>query len=133
MNPTTEQNVTLDQGESAAFVQSYFDAFAAHNLAACVDAYRDDATLHFVAGVYNGKSAIEEWHRERFAAELKILRIDAITSDRDAVTVDLVVASKRLQFFRLSSLAGRGVLRLDGGKIKEARFSPRFCDPFEGW
>lgn len=133
MDPTIDQNVSVEQEASAAFVQSYFDAFAAHDLPRCVDAYTDDATLHFVAGVYSGKSAIEEWHRERFAAELQILRIDSISSNHDSVTVDLVVASKRLQFFRIANLAGRGVLRLDGSKIKEARFSPRFCDPFEGW
>lgn len=128
-----EDKTTVDTGATQALIDSYLEAFRARDLDRCVGYFDDNASLKFVSGVYNGRQAIEDWHKERFAAELKILSIDSVNVDGDTVKIDLMLASKRLQFFRLPSLAARATIRLDNNKIKEAHFGPRFTDPFEGW
>jgi len=119
--------------DAQTLVQSYLDAFAARDLARCLDFYTEGAEVKFVSGVYAGRAALEEWHKERFAADLQVLRVDSVSVDRDTVKIDLMLASNRLKFFRINSLAARATVRLDGGRIREAHFGPRFTDPFEGW
>ena len=119
--------------DAQAFVQAYLDAFAARDVARCLDFYAPDAEVKFVSGVYAGRTALEEWHKERFAADLTILRVDSVTVDGDEVTIDLMLASNRLKFFRINSLAARATVRLENGLIRHAHFGPRFTDPFEGW
>lgn len=127
------QHPTVEVADAQALVQSYLDAFAARDLARCLEFYADDAELKFVSGVYAGRRSLEDWHKERFAADLQILRVDSIAVDGDTVKIDLMLASNRLKFFRINSLAARATVRLENGRIREAHFGPRFTDPFEGW
>jgi len=128
-----EEKITVSENATQTLIDSYLEAFRARDLDRCMSFFDDEATLKFVSGVYNGRQPIEDWHKERFAADLKILSIDSVNVDGDTVKVDLMLASKRLQFFRLPSLAARATIRLDNNKIREAHFGPRFTDPFEGW
>jgi hypothetical protein len=119
--------------DAKALIEAYLEAFAACDVPRSMAFYADDAVLKFVSGVYNTRAAIEDWHKERFALDVKVLRIDSITVKDDTVKVDLMVASKRLQFYRISSLAARATIRLKNGLIGDVHFGPRFTDPFEGW
>jgi hypothetical protein len=128
-----EQKVSAEVSSAQQLVDSYLEAFAARDLARCMSFFADDAVIRFISGVYNTRAAIEEWHKERFAADLKILRIDSVAAEGDTVKIDLMLASKRLEFFRIKNLAARATIRLKDGRIADAHFGPRFTDPFEGW
>jgi ketosteroid isomerase-like protein len=127
------QNFTVELSNPRSSIETYLEAFQRHDLAQCLEFFAPDATLTFVSGTYQGKAAIEDWHKDRFAANLKILRMDQITADGDTVTVDLNVTSNRLQFFKIANLDGRATMRLADGKIKELSFGLRLYDPFEAW
>lgn len=128
-----EQITVFELSNPRVAVESYLEAFGRHDLARCMEFFADDATLSFVSGTYQGRAAIEQWHQDRFAADLKILRMDGVSTDGDTVTVDLHVTSNRLRFFKIANLDGRATMRLGDGKIKELKFGLRLYDPFEGW
>jgi hypothetical protein len=128
-----EENLTTAVVDGRSLLDAYLEAFAAGDVARATAFYADDALMKFASGVYKGRAAIEEWHKERFALHLKVLRIDSMTVNGDTLKIDLVVASDRLQFYRISSLAARATIRVENGLIREAHFAPRFTDPFEGW
>jgi len=116
-----------------ALVQSYLDAAQTRDVAACVRHYATDATLTFMSGVFEGAAAIEEWHKERFAANMRFVRIDSIKVKGEVVTVDAVITSDRLKAWKLGSLGGRATFRVRDGQIKETSFGMRLHNPLEGW
>jgi hypothetical protein len=128
-----EEKVSVETTEAQELIESYLKGFGARDLDQCMSFFADDAVIRFISGVYNTRPAIEDWHKERFAADLKILRVDSVASEGDTVKIDLLLASKRLEFFRINSLAARATIRLKDGRIADAHFGPRFTDPFEGW
>jgi ketosteroid isomerase-like protein len=128
-----EQTTVFELSNPRVAVESYLEAFASRDLLRCLEFFVEDATLVFVSGTYKGRAAIEQWHTDRFAADLKILRIDGVTTEGDTVTVDLHVTSNRLRFFKIANLDGRATMQLEQGRIKELKFGLRLYDPFEGW
>jgi ketosteroid isomerase-like protein len=131
MNPDATLNA--ETSDPKAVAKSYLDAAEARDVAACVGHYAPDATLTFMSGVFEGHAAIEDWHKERFAANMRFVRIDAIKVKGDAVTVDAVITSDRLKAWKLTSLGGRATFRVRDGKIKETTFGLRLHNPLEGW
>ena len=116
-----------------AVAASYLAAAESRDVAACVLHYAPDATLTFMSGVFEGRAAIEDWHKERFAANMRFVRVDAIKVKADVVTVDAVITSDRLKAWKLSSLGGRATFRVRDGLIKETTFGLRLHNPLEGW
>ena len=116
-----------------ALIESYLEAIKTKDAALCTQFFADDASIHFLTGVFKGKQAIEGWHKDRFAAEAEVLRISKIAADGNKVTVEAMVTSKKLRAWKIKKLAGKASVKVQDGKIKEAKLSPRLYNPFEGW
>jgi len=114
-------------------IRSYLTAFEARDLPQCIAYFADDATLAWQMGVYRGKQAIEEWHKDRFAADMRLIRLERIQVEGNVVTVDAIATSKRLKAWRLGALGGQMTLVLQDGKIKETRFAVKSINPQENW
>jgi ketosteroid isomerase-like protein len=123
----TEQGAGAGQGgdELKVMVESYRRAFESGDAAACASYFTEDATLRFLFGSYQGRSAIEGWHRDRFAADVKLLRIDGVAVDGDSVTAQVVVTSRRLRLVRMDQVKGTVTFRVEQGRFKEAVLSAR--------
>jgi ketosteroid isomerase-like protein len=120
----------VPQADLKILAQAYLDAFHARDLERCLEFYADDATVDFNKTVYSGRQGITEWHKDRFAADLRLIKMNSMTVDGDTVTVDGAVASKRLAAWRLKALSGRVTMRFEDGKIKQGKLSPRMTNPF---
>jgi hypothetical protein len=71
------------------------------------------------------RKALEKWHQERWKNNMRAVKIEMVTAVGDIVTVEGVVASDRLKFWKLSTLPVRARFRLAADKISEARFGLR--------
>ena len=120
----------VPQTDLKTLAQAYLDAFHARDLERCLEFYADDATVDFNKTVYSGRQGITEWHKDRFEADLRLIKMNSMTVDGDTVTVDGAVASKRLAAWRLKALSGRVTMRFENGKIKHGKLSPRMTNPF---
>ena len=118
------------QPDLKALAQAYLDAFHARDLQRCLEFYADDAVVDFNKTVYAGWQSITEWHKDRFEADLRLIKMNSMTVEGDTVTVDGAVASKRLAAWRLKALSGRVTMRFENGKIKHGALSPRMTNPF---
>lgn len=123
----------MQETDLEGITRGYLAAFEARDMPGCMSYYADDATLNWAVGVYKGKQAIEEWHEDRFAADLKITRLDGINVQANTVVVDVVATSKRLSAWRLHSLSGRITFEFENGKIKDTKFSVKVTNPLENW
>jgi ketosteroid isomerase-like protein len=114
-----------------ALTRQYLDAFEARDLERCVGFFHEDATIDFQNTIYRGRKGIEDWHKDRFAANLKMIRLDSITVNGDTVLVDGAAASKRLAAWKISSLNGRITIRFEDGKIRQGKLAPRLTNPID--
>ena len=114
-------------------MDGYLDAFKARNLERCMEYFTPDATLEWMMGEYSGKDSIEEWHRDRFAADLNVVRVEGFEANDSAVTLDVVVQSKRLASWRIPSVGGRVTAELENGKIRHTKFSVKSINPQQNW
>ena len=114
-------------------IENYLKAFERGELEQCLDYFDPKATLEWMMGEYSGKESIEEWHKDRFAAGLKILRVDGIGVNGDVVTVRLTVTSKRLAAWRMPSLGGIVTATVQNGKILHTKFAPKSINPQQNW
>ena len=112
--------------ELEPIVRSYLAAWRDHDIPRCVDFFAPDASVFFVAGTYQGREAIEQWHRDRFAAGLEIIRIDELSVDGDTVSVDGVVSSNRLKAWGIDSLSGTMTTVFEGERFKHVKFGASF-------
>jgi uncharacterized protein (TIGR02246 family) len=126
-----EQQNTNPAADLEAVVRDYLKAFESRDLEGCLGFFNEDASLNFQGGVYRGLKGIGDWHRDRFAADLKVLRIESIHVDGERVVVDAVVTSKRLTAWRLTSVPGRITVQFNQGKIQEGKFAPRMMSPID--
>lgn len=94
-------------------VLDYLKAFDSRDVERCLSFCSEDAKFHFLWRTFRGRKGIEKWHRDRFAADLRVVRVDNISADRDTVTVDVVITSKKLQPHKVDSL-GRAHRRAHG-------------------
>ena len=115
----------MEEMDPRTVVEAYLQAFDARDLLKCIGFYDDDATLTFGLGLYRGKQAIEQWHKDRFAADMRIQELEDIEVYGSTVTVRGVVTSKKLKVFKVGSLGGTGTFLVQQGKIKELRFEGR--------
>jgi ketosteroid isomerase-like protein len=129
MNDTENVNKTATEADLKALAEAYLDAFHKRDLERCVDFFSDDATIDFNMTAYNGRQAIVDWHKDRFEADLKMLRLNNITVKGDTVVVDGVATSKRLIAWKAKSIAGRVTMRFADGKIKSGKLSARMTNP----
>jgi hypothetical protein len=132
MEPQATDQPGAPEPLSVQVVRAYLDAFAARDLARCLERFAPAATLHFAGGVYRGREAIEDWHQERFKADLRLIRLDDIRAEGELVVVEATATSRRLQLFKIDSLAGLVTFRLDEDLIVEAEFGLRMNNP-EYW
>lgn len=114
-------------------VHSYLEAFHQRDLAACAGFFADNAEIHFVMGVHQGRQAIEDWHKDRFAADVRVTRVEGVRVEGETVSVDAVATSKSIRAWRLGELAGTATFSLRDGKIEAASFTLRTTIPIEGW
>jgi len=128
-----EDKATVQDTTPQALIESYLETVKTKDAALCADYFADDASLHFMTGVFKGRQAIEKWHQDRFEAEAEVLKVKKIVADGNKVTVDAVVTSKKLRAWKISKLAGKATVKIQDGKVKEVKLSPRLYNPFEGW
>jgi ketosteroid isomerase-like protein len=126
MNPEKDQTTGLEET-----IRAYLDSFEARDLQRCVDYFAEDGLIDFQMSTYRGRKAIEQWHTDRFGADLRINRVESVRVNGDTVTVDAVVSSKRLAAWKMSNLSGRVTVRFESGKIKECKLSPRMGNPID--
>jgi len=129
MNDTENENKTASQTDLKALAEAYLDAFHKRDLERCMDFFSDDATIDFNMTAYNGRQAITDWHKDRFAADLKMLRLNNISVNGDTVVVDAVASSKRLAAWKVKSISGRITMRFADGKIKSGKLAGRMSNP----
>ena len=123
----------MHESDVQTIVRTYLQALDARDLSRCVDFFTDDATIEFQSGIFQGKQAIEEWHKMRFAVDFRVISIDGMRTQGDLVIVDAVATSKRLKAWKIKKLSGRVTLLLQHGKIRNAKFGIRMTNPLEGW
>jgi len=129
MNDTENENKAASQTDLKALAEAYLDAFHKRDLERCMDFFTDDATIDFNMTAYNGRQAITDWHKDRFAADLKMLRLNNISVNGDTVVVDAVASSKRLAAWKVKSISGRITMRFADGKIKSGKLAGRMSNP----
>jgi len=106
-------------------VLDYLKAFDARDLDRCLSFCNEDATFHFLWRSFRGRKGIDKWHRERFAADLRVIRVDRISREGNTVTVDVIVTSNKLKARKVHQVGGRITLRLEGSALKDVKFSLR--------
>jgi len=107
-------------------VEAYLQAFEARDLPRCLDFYDEDATLTFgPGGVFRGQKSIEQWHKDRFAADFRLLSLEEIEVNGDTVTIRGVATSRKLKAFKINTLGGKGTFLIQAGKIKKAQLEGR--------
>jgi hypothetical protein len=114
-----------DEGALRGMLDAYREAFERRDVQACLGFFSDDAKLRFLFSSYEGRAAIEEWHQDRFAADVKLLRIDHVSVDGETVVAQAVATSRRLRLFRMDEVKGTMTFRVVDGRFKEAVLSPR--------
>lgn len=119
--------------DTAQLIRSYLASLGAKDAERCADYFADDAVIYFTMGVYTGRPAIVDWHRERFEAGMTVLQIDKVVAQGSQVSCEIVIESKRLKAWRIQRLRGKGVFKLQDGKINDARFSLAGGNPLESW
>ena len=82
----------MEEATNRELIETYLKAFEQRELEQCMDCFDSDATLEWLTVEYRGKPSIEEWHKDRFAAGLKILRVARRTC---ALTVTSMAMSRR--------------------------------------
>lgn len=129
MNDTENENKAASQADLKALAQAYLDAFDAQDLERCLGFFSDDASIDFNKTVYNGRQGVTDWHKDRFAANLKLVRLNSISVNGDTVVVDAVASSKRLAAWKVKSISGRVTMRFADGKIKSGKLTARMSNP----
>ena len=124
------ENQVAPETDLKTLAQAYLDAFHARDMERCLAFFADDATVDFNKTMYSGKQGITDWHKDRFEADLKMIKMNSITVNGDTVVVDGSVTSKRLAAWRLKSLSGRVTMKFENGKIKYGKLAPRMTNPF---
>jgi len=105
--------------------RAYLKAFEARDIDQCMTFYDDNASLSFVQSDFKGKEQIQEWHKARFAADLRIVRLEKLTVDGNTVVLAVAVTSKRIQAWKLNTVRGTVTTQFEGSKIKDLKFGMR--------
>jgi hypothetical protein len=106
-----------------SITNAYLDAFAARDLEGCLGYFSDDAVLQFHVSTFRDKKGIEQWHKDRFAADLRLVRIDEMQTEGDTVRIEGVITSKRLRAWLVNEMEGMVTIRFEHGRMKHVKFS----------
>ncbi|MCB0077587.1 MAG: nuclear transport factor 2 family protein [Anaerolineales bacterium] len=126
----------MSNKDYAARVRDYVTALNNQDLDHCLALYTDDAVIHFQPGIFRNKSAVEEWHKGRFKAELEIIDVKSVESlDENTVVLQGAATSKRLKRWRINQLQGTATFSFDPtvDKVRELRFALSGQNFLEGW
>ena len=115
----------MEEMDPRTVVEAYLQAFDARDLLKCIEFYDDDATLTFGLGLYRGKQAIKQWHKDRFSGGMRIVEIEEMEVEGDTVTVYAVATSPALMAVVIDELRGMGTFVVQQGKIKQVRLGLR--------
>jgi hypothetical protein len=115
----------LEAHDPRSVVEAYRESFDRKDASACAAFYADDAVLKFLFGTFQGRKNIEDWHRDRFAAEVQILRVDDLAVSGSQVQLNAVVTSRKLKRFRMDEVKGTAVFVVRDGRFQEATFGAR--------
>ena len=124
----TNSGATQPAVDLKAVTSAYLEAFEARDLERCLSYFLDDASIDFQLGVFKGREGIENWHRDRFAANLRLTKVETMTVRGATVIIDGIATSDRLAAWKLSSIKGRVTLKFKGDKIAEAKFASRMMN-----
>ncbi len=107
-------------------VEGYIKSFEDKDVDSCLSYFTEDAVIHFGPatfglGRFRGTSQIEKWHRERFAAGGRVVKVEEIKVDRGQVRVKAVFTSPRLKAVRLDDFRGTGTFVFEGTQFKELK------------
>lgn len=116
--------------ELEAITRQYLEAFEARDLDRCVSFFAEDGVIDFQDVEYEGPQALREWHQERFAANLRLNKIENIRVKGTTVTVDCVASSDRLAAWKINSLKSRIEAKFEGDKIQHAKLTARVMSMF---
>jgi ketosteroid isomerase-like protein len=123
----------VQEPDLRATVQEYLEAYDRRDLDRCIQFFAEDATIRFAMGTFRGRQAIEEWHKDRFAADMRVLGVDEIRVQNDKVIVDLVAASNTSRAWGFDAVDARVTVTFRQGKVRQAEFGLRTVMPLEGW
>ncbi len=113
----TQPNTDLEQT-----VRSYLEAFQAQDVERCLGFFADEATVKFLQRTYQGAENLEAWHRERFDANLRVLKIEGVNPTPEGVDVDIIATSKVLQSWGMPELGSRVRFVFADDRISELTF-----------
>lgn len=105
--------------------RTYLKAFESRDLTQCMDYFTDTSVVNFVNSVYRGRQEIEEWHKARFAADLRMVRLGKVTIDGSSVVIEGIVTSKRLKAWKINTISGSVTAHFSGDKITEVKFGAK--------
>ena len=115
--------------DHAPLVRSYLAAFEARDLARCLEFFAADATIGFHVSAFRGARGVADWHRARFEADARVVRIDRMTIEGERAVVDVVATSRTLRAWKIGDLKGRVELFFAQGRIVRALLSLRGSNP----
>ena len=116
-----------------ALARGYLEAFEARDLAGCMAFYLPDSVVYFGPGTYACGPAIEEWHKDRFAADLRLTQLQDVTRHGETVTANVVATSDKIRAWGLDRLEATVAITFQEDRVREARFSMREGNPLESW
>lgn len=125
VNAPRAKGLNLPEKGPQELVEEYREAFEAGDAARCAGFFAEDAILKFIFGTFKGRKAIEDWHKERFSAEVELLKVESMSVEGDQVSMNAAVTSRKLRRFRMNEVKGTAVFHLRDGLFSEAHFSPR--------
>ncbi len=123
----------MKESELEELARAYHDAFEKRDFDACIDLYMPDSVIHFGPGSYAGMKNIEEWHRERFDADLRLTSLDETRLEGNTVSARVIAVSDKIKAWGLDSIQATLSLVFKGKKIKEARFDLLDSNTLETW
>ncbi|MEW6442568.1 MAG: nuclear transport factor 2 family protein [bacterium] len=113
----------MTERDLKAVALAYLEAFDRRDLERCMEFFVSDAVIHFGPGVYAGRDAILEWHRDRFEADLRLTRLDRVVLEGDTVSANVNAVSDKIKLYGVDSVDAKVSLAFRGEKIREAYFS----------
>jgi ketosteroid isomerase-like protein len=105
-------------------VLDYLKAFDSRDLERCLSFCNEDATFHFLWRSFRGLKGIEKWHRDRFAADLRVTRVDDISVEGNTVNVDVIVTSNKLKARKVNQVGWTHHVAFGTGRIEGCQIRP---------
>ena|SRR5579875_1300420 len=109
----------------AGITKDYLAAFDERDVEKCLSFFSEDAVVDFQNVEYQGPEALREWHKERFAANLRMKKIDNIKVKGTTVIVDVVVSSDRLAAWKIHALKSKIEAKFEDEKIQEVKLTAK--------